>query len=472
MFQLPKNEHATLPSVENWYTNTNILKLPAKSIQTRRRDKVGDDLQITDWIDDSGDRVCEGISKFAKSINPMVSVSYGNYNAGSGGNPIAYSGKTQASLPRKAMDNGAFRAPIRPLETLLPLSRMPAKVTMAQTHLSFPNSNKRSEIQTDLRAVKKEILQTSVRPTAYLKLETPACPNYDVGSCINDNNISVSANSGVRMNIGRSENKQVPVKEINAVTIHAIANSGVRMNIGRSENNQPPVKEINLMPMHAIANSGISMNIGRSENNQVPVKEIDDMPMHATANTAYGSNFTVRRTIDDTNVSTEKYIQDALNSDVRVNVSNPVQNNGIYQMPDKGYRDDILSGSYTTGIKGSSKYMFFDETKELERNLPNYNATTNVSDLSKATNLQHTNTIELVAKASNSVFSNPGSLSKSAIDNISSRQFYLPPSLQKGGFNNSGFIPNTDRQQVSGNLDSMRTNLKGVVNSMKNSRFE
>ena len=108
MFQFPKSEHTTLPSVENWYTSTNILRLPPKAVFTRRRDRVGEDLQITGWIDDSGDRICEGISKYARGINPMVSVSYSNYNAGSQSNPIAYSGNKEASLPYKAFDNGAF----------------------------------------------------------------------------------------------------------------------------------------------------------------------------------------------------------------------------------------------------------------------------------------------------------------------------------------------------------------------------
>ena len=47
MIQYPKNEHITLPSVEGWGTNLNILRDPPKAVWTRRRDKVSDTQDIT-----------------------------------------------------------------------------------------------------------------------------------------------------------------------------------------------------------------------------------------------------------------------------------------------------------------------------------------------------------------------------------------------------------------------------------------
>ena len=69
---------ATLPSVESWGTNMNILRDPPKSIMTRRIDKVGETSSITELIDGSGNRNCEAISLYARGINPFVSVDYGN----------------------------------------------------------------------------------------------------------------------------------------------------------------------------------------------------------------------------------------------------------------------------------------------------------------------------------------------------------------------------------------------------------
>ena len=75
---------ATLPSVESWGTNMNILKDPPKGLYTRRIDKVGDTQEITIDIDGAGDRICEMINVYGRGINQMVGVNYGN-NGTNGG---------------------------------------------------------------------------------------------------------------------------------------------------------------------------------------------------------------------------------------------------------------------------------------------------------------------------------------------------------------------------------------------------
>ena len=113
----------TLPSVESWSTNMNIMKDPTKSIHTRKIDKVGETSAITSAVDESGDRFCEAINYYARGQNPMVSVSYGQgqHNA------------TQAFLPYRIAREGAFRPPIWRQEDLLPLSRLPRIWTQAST---------------------------------------------------------------------------------------------------------------------------------------------------------------------------------------------------------------------------------------------------------------------------------------------------------------------------------------------------
>ena len=63
---------ATLPSVETWGSNMNILRDPPKSVTTRRIDKVGQTSDITQMTEDSGNRACEAINVFARGVNPMV----------------------------------------------------------------------------------------------------------------------------------------------------------------------------------------------------------------------------------------------------------------------------------------------------------------------------------------------------------------------------------------------------------------
>ena len=124
----------TLPSVETWGTNMNILRDPPKSVMTRKIDKVGETSSITEMIDQSGNRACEAIQVFARGINPSVSVSYNNYgNNGGQGQSGSLPGLSvpmanmagQAKLPYTIMKDGAFRPPVRTQEELLPLSRLP-----------------------------------------------------------------------------------------------------------------------------------------------------------------------------------------------------------------------------------------------------------------------------------------------------------------------------------------------------------
>ena len=55
----------TLPSVESWSQNMNILRDPPKGISTRKKDRLGQTSEIAKMIDDSGDRACENIKVYA-----------------------------------------------------------------------------------------------------------------------------------------------------------------------------------------------------------------------------------------------------------------------------------------------------------------------------------------------------------------------------------------------------------------------
>jgi hypothetical protein len=101
----------TLPSVEMWSTNMNIVRDPPRSIMTRRKERVGDTQRITLEQDDSQSRISENILVYARGTNPMVTVSYNNA-----------SGQQQASLPYKIQN---VRPPVLTGYDLLPLSRLP-----------------------------------------------------------------------------------------------------------------------------------------------------------------------------------------------------------------------------------------------------------------------------------------------------------------------------------------------------------
>src|SRR5580658_1863785 len=118
---------ATLPSVESWSTNNNIIRDPPRAVMTRRKDRVGDTSQILATLAESDDRFCEAINYYARGVNPMVSVTYGE-----GQTKQTTSDRGQAFLPYRVVRDGAFRPPIQRQEDLLPLSRLPRNWTTVE----------------------------------------------------------------------------------------------------------------------------------------------------------------------------------------------------------------------------------------------------------------------------------------------------------------------------------------------------
>lgn len=151
---LKTQSKVTLPSVEMWGTNMNILQDPYRSVQTRRIDKVGDTQSILLAQDESGDRICEMINVYSRGVNPMVSVSYDNYsnNAGARGT------RTAASLPYKVEN---VRPPVLRQEDLLPLSRLPRNWFYNYSNPSFPDLVQAEQCTETDKCVRSEILHPS-----------------------------------------------------------------------------------------------------------------------------------------------------------------------------------------------------------------------------------------------------------------------------------------------------------------------
>jgi len=118
---------ATLPSVESWGTNANIIRDPPRSVMTRKKEMVGDTSRIAATLAESDDRFCENINYYARGQNPMVSVSYGE--AGNNQSTGGMGTGTQPYLPYRVARDGAFRPPVWRQEDLLPLSRLPRNLT-------------------------------------------------------------------------------------------------------------------------------------------------------------------------------------------------------------------------------------------------------------------------------------------------------------------------------------------------------
>jgi hypothetical protein len=199
----------TLPSVESWGTNMNILKDPPKGIMTRRRDKVGQTSSIVEDIDAAKDRACEAIRVYPRGINPAVSVMYSN-NGTVGGNNSSCTGQlmgsASASLPYKIMNGGAFRPPVLTQEQLLPLSRQPRTTTCAFTQPGFADWTKKIRVcgtAENTRQVKTTLLKSNVQSARTIKLVKPMTKPYEVKYCIKDN---IAASTSCRSNKSNNRN--------------------------------------------------------------------------------------------------------------------------------------------------------------------------------------------------------------------------------------------------------------------------
>lgn len=130
---LRESKNLTLPSVQGWGGNLNIMKDPPKGIFTKKKIRVGDDNTILDQQKASGDRVAENVMVYARGVNPFVEVDMGN-NGTQGGRLTAIS-KVQPKLPHRIGD-GAFRPSVDMFMqyNTHPLSRLPRRAVHVTTN--------------------------------------------------------------------------------------------------------------------------------------------------------------------------------------------------------------------------------------------------------------------------------------------------------------------------------------------------
>jgi len=146
---LQTNRRVTLPSVEMWGTNMNIIQDPNQGIYTRKIDKVGDTQGVLLSQETSGDRIAEMIQVYARGVNPMVSVSYDNAGNNAGARRSILQPNPSVKLPYRPE---VFRPPIVRQEQLMPLSRQPREWFYALTNPMFPHILEETRCSNDVRS--------------------------------------------------------------------------------------------------------------------------------------------------------------------------------------------------------------------------------------------------------------------------------------------------------------------------------
>lgn len=409
---LVNNGKVTLPSIETWGSNMNILRDPPKSYFTRKIDKVGDNSSITEMIDGSGNRSCEAIQVYARGVNPSVSVSYSN-NGNNGGNrsggiTSGINNGQAAKLPYRIMEDGAFRPPVLLQKDLLPLSRLPRKLTSVYTTKDFADFSRKLRTcgtSEETKEVHNSTLKACVRPTAIYKVEKPISEPFEIKYVIQPH-IKTSVNSGIR-----------------------------------------------------------SMDITQKHSGN-PTKEIDRNPLHARAQ----ANYTDVRHVDNNTFDSERYLQDTNSHTVTSNIcsnKNHTQIENILDLSDLPVHEDVINFSALAPISGVENTKYFHDDIELSRKLPEYNVRTNIRDTKVHKRIQHENSIKFERNTPlNSLISNP--TAKGFSEN-GSRTAKLPDKIHAGGFGGRGQIPminNVNKPDYNGESEKAKMN-RIVMQSME-----
>ena len=463
----------SLPSVDNWGSNLNILKDPPKSIHTRSKTLVGSNNDLIDEIGDSGNRIGEYINVYARGVNPFVSVSYSNNNTGLNSNGRV-SNQGQAKLPYRIMRDGAFRPPVLTQEDLLPLSRLPRVKTEAKTNAGNVDYTKKlfdQEQQEKGRQIKDEVLHTFVKPTAVYKIEKPQEQTYDVKFSIKEviKKGSVSAGFGSK-NIVQTEVK-VPTAEIIQNNLRADA----RTNIGDTRkflNNNEMYTEKYIQDSNA---HSVQTNMGTKQNYVSFDSENFDSDRYIQESNAHSvqTNMGTKQnyvSFDNENFDSDRYIQDTTTKTATTNPSTNKHYTLIDELADLSdlpVKNKAMVVSTQAPVSKQDKVNYIHSDIELDRNIPEYSASA-----SKSENIykfiEATNQIELERNTPITSFVS-NIVGKSSVDN-NSKDARLNPKINAGSFSIPAGVPKITRSDRE-NIDTAQSRMSKAYNNDANQRF-
>ena len=404
-----KGGKGSIPSVESWGTNNNILRDPPKSITTRRIDKVNQDGSLNEMYYHSGDRFAENISLYARGVNPMVNVEYGNVGtmkSSAFGGATSKTGSTGGAtkLPYRIMNGGAFRPPQLRQEQLLPLSRQPRNVTSVQTTKEFKDYSKSALCDQQpkcFRQVHPETLNGVIAPTKTMKLQVPVREHFVVKYVIDaPRNYEVDSNKSSRTNI----------MSFNPENVHQASKD--------------------------ISQYSHSSQV-RSQNGQTYMH--DDITLEK---------------------NTPQYMTEAQKSSFKVN---GVMNSDSIMLEKNTpqYMTEAQKSSYkVNGVNNSDSIT-------LVKNTPDHKIISNPSDNRKYTLLQPENEYEFKSNMPHTHVQS--ALSQKTSTHAGSRQVNLPPSLYAGGLEGKANIPQKERNiNYNANYTTAKTRLAEKVRQMVN----
>ena len=490
--QYPKLEHVTLPSVDGFNGSLNILRDPPKSIFTKRIDKVGQNNDITNLVDDSGDRMNEGILVYSRGVNPMVSVSYDNNsnNAGSFTNSSFGYGSNinqghlnrsfQAKLPYRVMDRGAFRPPIRSQFDLLPLSRQPRAWFSALSNPGYVDYTKKKYLPTKFRMIKDLLLSTDtpITPNKSVKIEKGILENMKMKNAINDKHINIEGFSGkrtldhsnfTRENVDMYKGIQENYEQVNATTNKQRDISHNLNNMSINEKNYIGDKTYyesatnrSLQTTHGLDGMRIQ------ENGYIQDRDYYESTTNPSLQTTHG--------LDGIEIDQDRYINDKEYYDFSVNKGQNINVKTIDQLNsnNKTSVKDVMQYQLDAGKQTGYTLLTSIPDIHLESHIEAHDVKANYNDPRVYKRVQHENKITLQENTPkiNTVRNVTRIEDMNNFDYGSSRNYKLPEKINKGEFTNVGVKPTTDRSEIQFRSDPHKENIRKYVNNVQFSRFQ
>ena len=454
----------SLPSVESWGTNMNILRDPPKSIMTRRKDKVGETSSITEMIDASGDRAAEVIKVYPRGVNPSVSVSYSNTGGNHSGsitglsqNFSTLSGVTsgaQAIQPHRIMMyDGNFRPPLSRLSPteLMPLSRQPRVWTSQYTSPEKIDYSKTSPVRGgagDMKEVHTEKLNTWVAPTLRRDIKKPLEAPNEVKYSI-QNIMNLQANAGMRTRDLTQTQVKKPHSGIVDNILESMAFTNLNDNKKYIENNNFLTKRFIQDTLHQDVSPNISYNKQNTvgETSQMETQNFiqDTLHQDVSPNISYNKQNTVGET---SQMETQNFIQDTLHQDVSPNISYNKQNTvgETSQMETQNFIQDTNNIDYRTPeiLTGDGTNYIHDDLI-LNKNLPSYDFNTNITDSRTYKYVSPQNEIRLEKNTPQTYIENNINIGRTQTPQ--SREKQLIPKINPGSYNGQANKPLQNRIQ-------------------------
>ena len=422
----------TLPSVESWGTDNNILRDPPKSITTRRIDKVNDDGSLNEMYYHSGDRFAENINVYARGVNPSVSVEYGNIGSFQGSGSGFASGGSNAApgkLPYRILDKGAFRPPILRMEQLYPLSRQPRLVTQCFTNKEFIDYTKKIACPggaESYRQVRNETLKNMILPTKTVKFQEPVKEHFVVNYVI-ENPVHVDAVTNKTTKANLQQVNQEPLRQALKELNQYAHTAGIKGD-AQFQNYIHSDLELdkNLPDYSTITNKSSTYKETLSADHQHMLNR--NVPMYmSTTNKQDKTNF--RPMFNNDHLNLEKNIPEHF---IQANK----QQNIFTRLDDQGelVLEKNIPEHFIQSNKQQNVFTRLDDQGELvlEKNIPEHFIASNVSDKRTYISMIPENELSFNSKTSAGVvIPNTRSYKQEVTIN---RDFNLPQSLNIGGY--------------------------------------